>query len=178
MGWKKKTPDASRYERAEKRKRRRIENEVAPEINIEETEEEIEVENSGVVGCTNEKCQAQKCDCAIKSAEEIVSLKEEIRLLKEKICSLETEVAGLKKKLDDTSLNAECLEKNKSKLKFYTGMYVKCFHKSYTIFGKGSYSVNVDLSCEYGTTLIYLFFYTITILHDVIILSEVNLESQ
>jgi len=78
MGWKKKTPDASRYERAEKRKRRRIENEVAPEINIEETEEEIEVDNSGVVGCTNEKCQAQKCDCAIKSTEEIVFLKEEI----------------------------------------------------------------------------------------------------
>jgi len=70
MGWKKKTPYASRYEWAEKKKRRRIENEVAPEINIEE----IEVENSGVVGCTNEKCQAQNCNCAIKSVEEIASL--------------------------------------------------------------------------------------------------------
>ena len=118
MGWETKTPDTSRYARAEKRKRR-IDSESAQEVIREEVEqvvEEIQIEENECQSCTNLKHQVEK------NADEISSLKEEIHLLKEQKSSLESEVIGLKKRLDASTLNAECLEKNKSKLKFYTGM--------------------------------------------------------
>jgi len=119
MGWENKTPDSSRHKRAETRKRRRIEeSEPAQEVETEGVEEEIEAEDNGD-GC--QSCANWK-DLAEKNAEEISSLKEEIQSLKEQTSSLETQVTGLTKRLNAISLNApECLEENKSKLKFYTG---------------------------------------------------------
>ena len=83
---------------------------------VEQVVEEIQIEENECQSCTNLKHQVEK------NADEISSLKEEIRLLKEKKSSLESEVIGLKKRPDASTLNAECLENNKSKLKFYTGM--------------------------------------------------------
>jgi len=63
-GRKTKSPDSSRCERAEKRKRRQIDNEVTKKVDNEEVQEEI-VDNSevGHQPCTDGECRVDNCNC-------------------------------------------------------------------------------------------------------------------
>ena len=117
LGWDAAVPDVARYQRSEQRKRRRVES-------FDDTENEAEEVNEPQ--CSNRifvdvACQTDDCNWLLEKEEEVYAYKLEITKLKEEKYALQNEIDGLKKKLDNTSISAECLKDNEQKLKFYTG---------------------------------------------------------
>ena len=104
----------ARYQRAEQRKRKRIES-------VEEMEEENGLQCSSTVILVDSDCQTDDCNWLLAKEEEIYAYKLEITKLKEENYALQKEIEGLKKKLHNTIISAESLEDDEHKLKFYTG---------------------------------------------------------
>ena len=105
----------ARYQRAEQRKRRRV------EIVEDEVEEENGPQYSSNVILVNVDCQTDNCNWLLAKEKEIYAYKLEITKLKEENYALRKEIKGLKKKLYNTTISSEGLEDDEHKLKFYTG---------------------------------------------------------